>query len=527
MSRDIDEVETVSKISSEAQVDSKKLITHSHDFIEDKEIGDFPRRRSRRQLSESSSDSRISMSRDINEVETVSKISSEAQVDSKKVSHSSLGESPSTQTSISDPAVSGNLRNDPTSEDNESDEDLDAISLFAETDIGFEQRPVEVRPKIIHPDNPFAKSDSDSDISNNSDNESRPLVLPVPEFINYLNTEKETHQTVTNIPLNDEVDSNKDFPRWRSDIYQECDQSSGNENDGSDCSDEVPCRVGLDSHNTSSLTAEDRLDTYDDAHGMTEEREFETENENKYFTEEDNLEDMRYNGTANIDSPNLSDKAAEQHCETNIAHYDMSGYLMQHGNREDVNPMGYQSPSQHSSSSCRKPQEGKFCFTFLKYGNCKKYPHNCTYNHCVPNKFSDTDLRNKLQISRSSSASSQECSPQDKPTRAHADLPTQHNNRNTNMRRLTRQGKQPSPLDSIPDQTDHILHSQNITRVEPEPTETAEEGFETQNTTNYDDNKLKTKTISASSSRQKKFKSPPKEKESSQKIPELKMPLNV
>nr|CAD7200090.1 unnamed protein product [Timema douglasi] len=444
--------------------------------------------------------------------------------DLKKVSHSSLGQSPSTHTSMSNPLVSGNLRNDPTSEDNESDEDLDAISLFAETDIGFEQRPAEVHPKNMHPDNPLARSDSDSDISDNSDNESRPLMLPVPEFINYLNKEKENHQTVTNIPLNDEVDSNEDFPRWRSDIYQECDQSSGNENDGSECSVEVPFRVELDSHNPPSVTAEDRLDTYDDAHGMPEEGELETENENKCFAEEeDNLEDMRYNGTANIDSPNLPDKAAEQHCETNIAHYDdMSGYLMQHGNREDVNLMGYQSPSQHSSSSCRKPQEGRFCFTFLKYGNCKKYPHNCTYNHWVPhlslyapieagNYLSFTyskgfnyasnsvlkslikeiidqnetnmdrndqelwdilvkilkgcDLRNKLQINRSSSASSQERSPHDKPTTAHAELSTQHNNRNTNMRRLTRQGKQPSPLDSIPDQTDHILHSQNITRV--------------------------------------------------------------
>nr|CAD7259625.1 unnamed protein product [Timema shepardi] len=444
--------------------------------------------------------------------------------DFKKVSHSSLGQSPSTRTSMSNPGVSGNLRNDPTSEDNESDEDLDAISLFAETDIGFEQRPAEVHPKNMHPDNPLARSDSDSDISNNSDNESRPLMLPVPEFINYLNKEKENHQTVTNIPLNDEVDSNEDFPRWRSDIYQECDQSSGNENDGSECSVEVPSRVELDSHNTPSLPAEDRLDTYDDAHSMPEEGELETENENKCFAEEeDNLEDMCYNGTANIDSPNLPDKAEEQHCETNIAHYDdMSGYLMQHGNREDVNLMGYQSPSQHSSSSCRKPQEGKFCFTFLKYGNCKKYPHNCTYNHWVPhhslyapievgkylsftyskgfnyarnsvlksliNEIIDQnetnidrndqelwdilvkilkgcDLRNKLQINRSSSASSQERSPHDKPTTTHAELSTQHNNRNTNMRRLTRQGKQPSPLDSIPDQTDHILHSQNITRV--------------------------------------------------------------
>nr|CAD7402793.1 unnamed protein product [Timema poppensis] len=668
MSRDIDEVESLSKMSFEAEVDSKKVVTHSHDAIVDKEIGDYLQRRSRRRLaSTSSSDSRISMSRDIDEVESLSKISSPVSLTKPKItrklnfpyqqtnlnvaevkhldfnqidlcntpesisnnssttskinapsildddeekhlcheteantyksiqlvstydsdqvnttmpaqkqnvvfkvlqtpaSQSVVGEtpssicedislkssksaealgsdqatsklkqnlvrvekhrvSPSTLTSMSNPVVSGNLRNDPTSEDNESDEDLDAISLFAETDIGFEQRPAEVHPKNMHPDNPLARSDSDSDISDNSDNESRPLMLPVPDFINYLNKEKENHQTVTNIPLNDEVDSNEDFPRWRSDIYQECDQSSGNENDGSECSVEVPFRVELDSHNPPSVTAEDRLDTYDDAHGMPEEGELETENENKCFAEEeDNLEDMRYNGTANIDSPNLPDKAAEQHCETNIAHYDdMSGYLMQHGNREDVNLMGYQSPSQHSSSSCRKPQEGRFCFTFLKYGNCKKYPHNCTYNHWVPhlslyapieagNYLSFTyskgfnyasnsvlkslikeiidqnetnmdrndqelwdilvkilkgcDLRNKLQINRSSSASSQERSPHDKPTTAHAELSTQHNNRNTNMRRLTRQGKQPSPLDSIPDQTDHILHSQNITRV--------------------------------------------------------------
>nr|CAD7607069.1 unnamed protein product [Timema genevievae] len=548
MSRDIDEVESVSKMSSEAQVDSKKIVTHSHDVMEDKEISNSLRRRLRRNLSESSSDSRLSISRDIDEVESLSKISSQVsptkqkiahklnfpyqqinlnvaevkhldlkqialcdtpesisnnssttskinapsilkddeeknfchetetnsykslhlvstydsdqvnttipaqkqtvmlkalqtpaskyavgetpsivcedislklsksaealgsdqatskqnlvQVEGHKVaisddktpvtikstpqctssldcnsratattsnkrfrlkrnfssnlsksntvqtssdmypieqeklcfqktteklvpsvqlvSHTSLGQSPSTPTSMSDPAVSGHLRD----EDNESDEDLDAISLFAETDIGFEQRPAEVRPKNIHPDNPFAKSDSDSDISNNSDNESRPLELPVPEFMHYLNKEKESHQTVTNIPLNDKVDSNVDFPRWRNDNYQECDQSSGNENDGSECSIEVPFGEELDSHNTSSLTAEDRFDTYDDAHSMAEEREFETENENKYFAEEeDNLEDLRYNGTANNDSPNLPNKAAEQHCETSIAHY--------------------------------------------------------------------------------------------------------------------------------------------------------------------------------------------------------------
>ncbi|CAG2055946.1 unnamed protein product [Timema podura] len=965
MSRDIDEVESVSKMSSEAQVDSKKIVTHSHDVMEDKEMSNSLRRRLRRNLSESSSDSRLSISRDIDEVESLSKISSQVSPTKQKIAHKlnfpyqqinlnvaevkhldlkqialcdtpesisnnssttskinapsilkddeeknfchetetnsykslhlvstydsdqvnttipaqkqtvmlkalqtpaskyAVGEtpsivcedislklsksaealgsdqatskqnlvqveghkvatsddktpvtikstpqctssldcnsratattsnkrfrlkrnfssnlsksntvqtssdmypieqeklcfqktteklipsvqlSPSTPTSMSDPAVSGHLRD----EDNESDEDLDAISLFAETDIGFEQRPAEVRPKNIHPDNPFAKSDSDSDISNNSDNESRPLELPVPEFMHYLNKEKESHQTITNIPLNDKVDSNVDFPRWRNDNYQECDQSSCNENDGSECSIEVPFGEELDSHNTSSLTAEDRFDTCDDAHSMAEEREFETENENKYFAEEeDNLEDLHYNGTANNDSPNLPDKAAEQHCETNIAHY-MSGYLRQHGITEDVTPMGYHSPSQHSSSSCRKPQEGKFCFTFLKHGNCKKYPHNCNYNHCVPhhslsapieagnyllftyskgfnhasnfiltslikeiidknetninrndqelwdilvkmllkcgkplvsllntlintfvsiisdlplksfdsaislllivakynslhptwssvkaliwatdlkgtvdvvtkyinvcntlstpdkefivdvykyfielnpaikncedisvrkfasvlqknglthfannlkiiapkafglkpsehkpgpsftatikkcdesqqnssgsmsglmemgphlpqerrsnvllppakvpippkrlnntprfsaesinntfvkhdsqvpNTFSDTDLRNRLQISHNSSASSQECSPQEKLTSVRAELSTQHNNRNMNMKRVTRRGEQPSPLDSIPDQIDHSLHSQNITRV--------------------------------------------------------------
>nr|CAD7445515.1 unnamed protein product [Timema bartmani] len=828
MSRDIDEFESVSKMSSKAQVDSKKIVTHSHDVTEDKEISNSLRRRLRRNLSESSSDSRISMSRDIDEVESLSKISSQVSPTKQKITHklnfpyqqinfnvaevkhldlnqialcdtpesisnnssttskintpsileddeeknfchetetnsykslhlvstydsdqvnttipaqkqtvmlkalqtpaskNAVGEtpsivcedislklsksaealgsdqatskqnlvqveghkvaisddktpvtiksspqctssldcnsrataptsnkrfrlkrnfssnlsksntvqtssdmypieqeklcfqktteklipsvqlSPSTPTSMSDPAVSGHLRD----EDNESDEDLDAISLFAETDIGFEQRPAEVRPKNIHPDNPFAKSDSDSDISNNSDNESRPLELPVPEFMHYLNKEKESHQTVTNIPLNDKVDSNVDFPRWRNDNYQECDQSSGNENDGSECSIEVPFREELDSHNTSSLTAEDRFDTYDDAHSMAEEREFETENENKYFAEEeDNLEDLRYNGTANNDSPNLPDKAAEQHCETNIAHY-MSGYFMQHGITEDVTPMGYHSPSQHTKynslhltwssvkaliwatdlkgtvdvvtkyinvcntlstpdkefivdvykyfielnpaiKNCEdisvrkfasvlqknglthfannlkiiapkafglKPSEHKpgpsFTATIKKCdesqqnssgsmsGLMEMGPHlpqerrsnvllppakvpippkrlnntprfsaesiNNTFvkpDSQVPNTFSDTDLRNRLQISHNSSASSQECSPQEKLTSVCAELSTQHNNRNMNMKRVTRRGEQPSPLDSISDQIDHSLHSQNITRV--------------------------------------------------------------